>query len=76
MTEEDARTAAQEHLDSMGYTMDLLIENERQTDLYDKLYDYVTKDLTGTEEEMSYAYIATVTEWISESQVLYKVELN
>ena len=55
-TEEEGRAAAEAYLADMGYTSQYVLDGLRQTQLNTNVYDYVTGDVTISEEEVQTAY--------------------
>ena len=55
-SEEDGLAVAAQALDEMGYTYDYYLDALTRTQLSSNVYDYVTKDVAVTEEDIEAAY--------------------
>lgn len=56
LTDEEVREKSISYLESMGYTQDALLESLKANYISEQLYNYITKDVAVTEEDVQAAY--------------------
>lgn len=56
VSEEDARQSSIDYLESLGYTQDAILESLKESYIDNAVYDYVTADVTVSDEEVQTAY--------------------
>ena len=66
--ESEGRTAAAQYLNEQGYTYESTLKSLRETQLATNVYDYITADVTVTEEEVKAAY----DEYVAADQSTYE----
>ncbi len=55
-TDEEVRESCIEYLDSIGYTLDYILESLTESYIYEQVYNYITADVEVTEEDIQTTY--------------------